>query len=260
MAQTNDDIKLSSRQKFHERFVKRHPDIDVNDEEAYFGALNDENDENDKAAEELERFRNDDQTLKSVMGKDHRLGGIMMAAVNGENVLDYLIDKYGADFAEVINDPENDELRKKIADKQAEYLKKEAEAQKLEGEAQENLEATLAAFDKVADERGASDEEREAAFKRFVDFQADAIRDKVSEEAWRIFFDGIHHDEDVDNAAEDGEVRGRNAKIEMKLRKPTHGVPPELGGQGARHAPERQEKRLPGVLGDDFYMKSWSER
>lgn len=51
----------------------------------------------------------------------------------------------------------------------------------------------------------------------------DGILGKFTRESIDMAFKAINHDANVEDAAHEGEVRGRNAKIEEKLKKASHG-------------------------------------
>ena len=55
----------------------------------------------------------------------------------------------------------------------------------------------------------------------------------------------INHDTDVATASEEGEIRGKNAKAEAKLRKPTRGDgTPTLAGANNAPAPSRRRDSI----------------
>ena len=100
-----------------------------------------------------------------------------------------------------------------------------------------------------------SDEDKDKAFEAYANMLDDAIRNKVSKETWLMFIKGINHDKDVAEAADEGEVRGRNTKIVEKLKKPTTATPPMITGQGA----EAPKRKFGGVL-DNLSSSDWYEK
>ena len=104
----------------------------------------------------------------------------------------------------------------------------------------------------AAKEAGVSDEDKDKAFEAYANMLDDAIRNKVSKETWLMFIKGINHDKDVAEAADEGEVRGRNTKIVEKLKKPTTATPPMITGQGA----EAPKRKFGGVL-DNLSTSDW---
>lgn len=231
----------SSRQAFTERVKTRHPELDENDEESFYSAVNADYDEDDEGREALKRYREDDEKLRDIFSNDPRMANIFLGMARGENVLEYLIENFGQDFLDAINDPENEEARERIAQKQQEWLDRQSKSKELEQQAADNLEKALDAFDAVAEETGADENAKEEAFKKFTEFQQRAIVNDIDEDMWRLFFKGVTHDADVEQAGIEGETRGRNAKIREKLRNSGESSPMGIGGAAAQ-APENENR------------------
>lgn len=231
----------SSRQAFMERIKTRHPDLDENDEESFYSAVNADYDEDDEGREALKRYREEDDRMRDIFQSDPRMANIFLGMARGENVLEYLIDNFGQDFLDAINDPENDEARERIAQKQREWLDRQAKSKELEAQAAENLDKALDAFDAAAEATGADDSAKEEAFKKFIDFQKRVIVNDIDEDMWRLFFKGVSYDADVEQAGIEGETRGRNAKIRERLRDSGESSPMGIGGASAQ-APENENR------------------
>lgn len=75
-----------------------------------------------------------------------------------------------------------------------------------------------------------------------------------------MFIKGILHDKDVEQAQLEGEIKGKNEKInDLKSKKTVpQGLPPQLSGQGGGLPASKQELDFGGVLnkyGENY--KSW---
>jgi hypothetical protein len=172
------------------------------------------------------------------------MANIFLGMARGENVLDYLLDEFGQDFLDAINDPENEEARERIAQKQQEWLRKQGESEELNKTAAENLDKALDAFDAVAEEMGADQDAQEEAFRNYIEFQKRAIVNDVDEDMWRMFFKAANYDADVEQAGIEGETRGRNAKIRERLRNEEERSPMDLGGATARQNTTPREQSI----------------
>jgi predicted DNA-binding ArsR family transcriptional regulator len=86
-----------------------------------------------------------------------------------------------------------------------------------------NLEQTLNDIEAVQQEMGLSDEQVDAAMAHLQKIVSDGVMGKFSPESIKMALKAISHDEDVALAAHEGEVKGRNTKIEEKLRKEKKG-------------------------------------
>lgn len=226
----------SSREAFVARVKDRHPDLDDSDEEGFYSAVNADYDEDNDGLEELKKYREDDERLRDIFQNDPRMANIFLGMARGENVLEYLIDNFGQDFLDAINDPENEEARQRIAEKQKQWVEKQATSRDLEKQAADNLDKALDAFDAVAEEMDADEEAKEEAFKKFTEFQQRAIVNDIDEDMWRLFFKGVNYDSDVEQAGMEGETRGRNTRIRERLRSESDRTPMDMGGATARQS------------------------
>lgn len=238
-----------NKQKFRDNFASNYPDVDMNDEEAYFGALNEENEKNSQNSLRLKDYEDSEKRLGDAFETDPRTAGLFLELTKeGGKPLDYLIDHYSQEFVDAINDPDNEEFRDKLAKKQQEELKRIAENEQLEKESSDNLEASLDALTEAGQELGLSDDQLADVFQQFMQFTEDLIRDKVSKDWWKIIAKGLSHDADVEQASVEGEVKGKNAKIKEKLdrEKPSALNVASGGGMPAGN----KYKDLPGALGE----------
>lgn len=238
-----------------ERLSVKHPDLTGKDDEALFGTIGADYDEYEAGAEKASKMKDSLDKMLEVFESSPEAAALYVdLAQGGKSVLEYLIENYGDDFLEALED-RNPETLKKLTTAENNYRAKVAKSAEQAKEAQENLVVSLDALDEAANEAGISDEDKEKAFEAYANMIDDAIRNKVSKDTWLMFIKGINHDKDVAEAADEGEVRGRNTKIVEKLRKPTE-TPPMITGQGA----EAPKRRFGGILdsldSEDWYSKS----
>ena len=245
-----------------ERLGAKYPDLDLDDEEGLYGAWNDEAAAADEEHSALEDYRAADERIGSAMAEDPLLAGLFQELLKKDKKDDpllMLIDRYGDDFVELLNDPDNDEFRKRLADKHAADVAAQAEREKLEAESEANIDASLDALDKVCAEMGIDDSEKDEIYKSFISLCEDLTVDKVSEDVWRLLANGYRHDADVEQAGSEGEVRGRNTRIREQLAD-RHAAPQVGGGGGGRGVTtSRPEVKLGGAL-DEPRNAPWYER
>jgi len=213
---------------------KKYPDKNFDDDEVLAGQIGEDYDATEK---ELGEYREHERQLGEMLDADPRSAAFLQDWKNGKNPVTSLVDKFGMDFLEYMDDPEHQE---ELAQAQKEYLDRVANEKKLEDEYQKNLESSLNAIDKAQEENGWDDDYVNNGFKKVFDIVNDAINGKISPETIRLLNDGDSHDDDVAKAGEEGEVRGRNAKITNTLRKGKKGDgTPHLGG-GAGSKPRKE--------------------
>ena len=169
-------------------------------------------------------------------------GDAQVAAADLDEERIALCSPHGCDMA---NDPEKQE---EVAAANREYVERVAKEKSLEEEYKRNLDDSLQAADDWQKKNNLTDEQVDEAFQFIVQIASDAIVGKFTEESLDLARKSITHDMDVQEAGNAGEIRGRNAKIDMKLKKSKNsdGVP-SLGGK-SRGASKSQSSPDLGAL------------
>lgn len=211
----------SRKDTFNERFGKRFPDVDAADEEAYYGALNDEFDR-------VEKNDNAQRELGEVLAGDPRSAGFLMALKNGENPMTYMIEMYGEDFKAALED---EAKAKELADAFAKYADKQAESERLRAESEKNMQGMMDALDEAQKDGSFSDDDAAKAFEYLYGDGGLLDRILVSDvrkEDWMMLMKAENYDrmkaegeEAAKTAHEEGVVEGRNANIDIQKKKQT---------------------------------------
>ena len=208
-----------NKKKFQETFAANYPDVDMEDEDAYYQALNDQNDQWSKDKGRLEELEDAQRQFGEALDADPRLAELFLEMTKkGGKPIDYLISNYAQAFSDLVNDPENEEYRKALADKITEDVATAKSRKELEEQSEANIDASLDALAKVSGEMGLSDEQVAEAFNKFLEFEEKLNVANVDEDMWRLFINGLNYDASVEQARLEGETAGRNAKIAEKLR------------------------------------------
>lgn len=233
-----------NKQKFRDNFAASYPDIDMNDEEAYFGALNDRNDQYDKDKARLDELEGAQVKFGEALDADPRLAELFLEMTKpGGKPLEYLISNYAEAFADLVNDPDNDEYRKALADKIAENTEASKSRDAAEAEAEQNIGPTLDALNKVATEENLSDEQVSKAFELALTFAQGMEKGQIDEEMWRTLIKGVGYDAAVEQAHNEGEAAGRNQRIREKLRSERPSALNLQGGGGQSSLGNRPSNR-----------------
>lgn len=245
---------MSNRDRYAERLKTKYPDKEFADDEALFGQINEDYDNYDN---ELSGYREREKALSDLFASNPRSATFLIDWRKGEDPIVGLIRKFGDDFKEALEDPEKQEA---LAAANKEFAERIAQEEKYEEEYQRNMGETLATLDAIQQEEGVSDEEIDSAMDFLVNIVRDGIMGKFTRESIVMAFKAIKHDSDVEMADREGEVRGRNAKIEEKLRKGgkndgTASLGSKNGGTGAAHG-------MPdlGVIDQSYGAKNIWER
>ncbi|MFC2812204.1 MAG: hypothetical protein ACFN4S_00075 [Prevotella conceptionensis] len=227
----------SKRDLLMERLAKKYPDKDFSDDENLFGQISDDYDAND---EELNGYKEREGKFADLLNSDPRSASFLVDWKNGKNPLIALIERFGEeDFRDALDDPA---LREQLSEANQKFVERVAKEKELEEEYNSNITETLAYLDKLQEEDGLSDEEIAEIVQFLANIVKDGIVGKFTPESIEMARKALHHDENVAVASEEGEVRGRNAKIEEKLRKKGagDGLPHLDGKNGVK---EKEHKR-----------------
>lgn len=232
----------SNKDKFKASFASEYPDVDMADEEAYYGALNDRNDQYAKDKERLGELEDAQRQFGESLDADPQLAELFLEMTKpGGKPIDYLINHYAQAFSDLVNDPDNDQYRKALADKIAEDVATAKNRKEIEEQSEANITPSLDALAKVSDEMGLSDEQVAEVFSKFVELEEKLMVSNVDEDMWRMLIHGLNYDADLEQARIEGETAGRNAKISEKLRSERPGSLSMSGSTSTRNsAPVRK--------------------
>ena len=214
----------------------RHPDKTFEDDEELFGAISDDYDQYDQ---DISEYKGREQALSDMFAADPRSAQFLTDMHNGQDPVLGLVRNFGIEIKDVLEDPE---MQEKIAEANKDYVERVAKSKELEAEYNANEEQTKETLRKFAEDKGLTDEQIDAIFAKALEIVTDGVKFKYSYETLEMVSKAMNYDADVANAAEEGEIAGRNAKIEEKLRKPDQGDGTNPIG-GSNNAPTPMAKR-----------------
>lgn len=212
----NNQVK-SKRDSFMERMKGRYPDKEFADDEAVFGQISDDYDGYDK---ELTGYKEREKTFSDMFTSDPRSAAMMMKWKNGGDPAVELVRQFGTEIKDAIDDPERQE---EMAAANKEFVERVAKEKELEETYQKNLTESLAMVGELQKREGLSDDKVDAAMELLMNIVKDGVVGKFSEQSLMMAMKAMSHDEDVANAGHEGEVRGKNTKINETLRKKEKG-------------------------------------
>lgn len=200
-----------------ERLRTKYPDKEYADDEALFGQINDDYADYDN---QIATYKDREQKFSDMFTADPRSARFLTDWRNGGDPVVLLVRQFGTDIKDAIDDPARQE---EIATANKEYVEKVAKEKELEETYQKNLQTSLEDLAKYQQENNLSDDAIDEAITSLVEVANNVIMGKFTPEMVDLASKALHHDADVTMAAEDGEVRGRNAKITEKLRAKSKG-------------------------------------
>ncbi len=201
----------SKRDSYLEGFRKKHPDWQDDDEEGFYGALAD-----DDAAmnEQMNGYKSREEELSTALSGSPLNAALFLDAVNGEPIPLSILKRYPNEVKEWMDDPENADAVQEVFQNLADLMAKNKE---FDAEADKNLEETQSLIDQmIADGELASDDEANSVVELLGKIAVGMTMNHL-EKDWIIAArNALNHDSDVDAARTEGEINGRNAKIEAK--------------------------------------------
>ncbi|MFI3240704.1 MAG: hypothetical protein R3Y22_09015, partial [Bacteroidales bacterium] len=230
MKQINNEIIKSAREKIYERVKGQRPETNFMSDDDYFDAINQDYDNYDKRLSDYE-LNND--KLIAAFDEHPKLGELFLKLINGEDPYLYMLDNFGDD---VIDASINPDLRHRANKRYNEGNAKRYKDRDLDAIAQENLPISVNALENAMYRTGITEQEAVEAYRCLVDIVQDATVDKVSVDTWMLIINGLRYDREMESAAYNGEIRGKNSKIELSKRNlsaPSRSMPPNMAGYGS---------------------------
>lgn len=245
------ETKKSRRDTFRESFASRHPDVNMDDEEAYYSALDDEYNSRE---EELKRNREANEKLNNMFLENPNAAYFMNDLLDGKKQMGVvLMEQFGELFKDAVNDPspENVKAFADALDAHAKQIKKNDE---LQAQFEQNVDASETTIENWATEHKATPEQIDA-MREFINTQfGNLVTGIITPEMLDFAYKGLNYDKDVAAAEETGEATGRNQRIQEKMRKGKgDGMPMIAGGRQA------QTRNKDGFLANAQMKDPWSE-
>lgn len=240
---TEEPAKKTGRDRLLERYAKSYPDRKFEGETA-------DGDLFDLTADEFDRY---DEDKKSYTDKRDRLNKLFndfpesseifkAMVLNKEHPFDYIIDHYGDRLTEALGSEEGKASLKKHREDKAKRDAEDAEADK---KFDANIAESLKTLESWGKKRNLDINAQAEHFLKIRQALNDFGDGRISEETYDLFWNGAHYNDDVSQAREEGEVNGRNAKIEAERlqSKARRSSAPTLGGRGGASEEDDGEKK-----------------
>lgn len=230
----NEQFK-TKREAQIERLRNKYPDKKFEDDDEIYGQISDDYDQYDR---ELGEYRDREKTLSDMFSADPRSAQFLSDMHKGEDPVLGLVRNFGVEIKDVLDNPE---MQDKIAEANREYVERVAKSKELDEEYERNIAVTLETLRRYQQERGMTDEQIDAVIDALLRIVRDGVMGKFDVDTLDMMVKAIDHDADVDIAAEEGRIAGRNDKIVESLRKSNmgDGVSP-LGGKNGSPSQRRE--------------------
>ena len=152
-----------------------------------------------------------------------------------------LVETFGDD----LSDLGTEEGRAKFADGLGEWRRRKSENDSLSAEAEANWQKSLEDLDAWGNAHGLDEEQKVSVVTRLIKIAADGLMNKYSEEDFDLVLKEMNYGSDIEAARHEGEVAGRNARIEASKRARSDAamMPPALSGQTSSVPEDEPEKK-----------------
>ena len=231
---------MSKKDSYMKGFREKHPDWQDDDEEGFYGTLSDEAAANE---EKMKGYQDREDELSKALSGNVLNAAILMDAVNGKPIPVSLLERYPDEVRAWMDDPSNADQLKKVME---EHAKKIDENKKLQEEANANLEESNRVIDEMIASGEVKDEEEVNSLLQFLGNIANGLMMNHVEKEWLIAAkNAMNHDSDVEKAKAQGEIAGRNQKINAKRMEASNGTGnhPGVGSSNSGRGLTPQETR-----------------
>lgn len=225
-----------NRTAFSKRFSKRHSDIDFEDKEARYGAMNDD-------ADALSRYEESGKALSGIFDKHKWFAAALMEMKKDPDLNPVeVMAKFGVDIQAALEDPEE---AKKVAKLLSKHQEDVVEQEKHEQEVMKNMRKSRDILEKLCpDEAG-------DMWEQLFNVMQEAENGNVSKETWQMLHNANNYDNDLSSARTEAAMQARNEKIQNKVRSSRdRDIPPSLSSSGAGNAPSQPKTRRSSFFDD----------
>lgn len=206
-----------NRDKLRKRLSERYPDQNFDADEDFYGRIDSDYEDYEG---QLGRYRENEGKMVDLFNRDPRSARFLKEWADGNDPVILMIRHYGSDLKEILDDPDKIE---EIAKANKEYVDRVAQEKDLEDQYEKNLEESLTLLEQVQKDRNLSDDDMEKVIAQLRDDANDVLMGRFTQDAIDRVLKALNYDQDVEAAGYEGEVRGKNKKIDEKLRKRNQG-------------------------------------
>lgn len=223
----------TKKDAFRERFAGRYPDVDMNNEDAYY-------DQAGKMMDEYEGFEKRAGILKENISKSPLMQDLVLASQEAENFdpIVWLAENRGLDLKALTEDGE---YVKKLAEAGQKHVDAVSKGGEIKKQRETNLPESIKACMDAAKGAGISDEEAQNTIGMMFDIMDDLIIGKINPQVFLQLAKGGNYDTAVEGAKAEGMQQGLETNVKDKLRKMPAVPTTQMGSQ----APVKEPKAMP---------------
>ena len=205
-----EEIKETKREAFRRRMAEREPNLNLDDEDAYYGYMDD-------MVTEYDEYRTSSDAMRKNMDHSPALAEMFVAAREEESfdpVL-WMVRNKGLDLDALRDDPDYAE---KVTEAHNEWLAKRAKADEINEQAAANMPKSIETIQAKAAELSLTDEQVDEIVGEIYQMGNDLTLGIIPVNIFEMLAKGKTRDADVEMAREEGIAEGLNTKVNDKLR------------------------------------------
>lgn len=205
-----EEIKETKREAFRRRMAEREPNLNLDDEDAYYGYMDD-------MVTEYDEYRTSSDAMRKNMDHSPALAEMFVAARDEESfdpVL-WMIRNKGLDLDALRDNPDYAE---KVTEAHNEWLAKRAKADEINEQAAINMPKSIETIQAKAAEMGLTEEQADEIVGEIYQMGNDLTLGIIPVNIFEMLAKGKTRDADVEMAREEGIAEGLNTKVNDKLR------------------------------------------
>lgn len=218
-----------NRTAFSKRFSSRHSDIDFEDKEARYAAMNDD-------ADLLGQYEQSGKALSKVFDKHKWLAALAMDMEKNpdDNPFDAMA-RLGIDVKTLLDDPEGGKkLAEILAKHNEDVAEQNAAADRNFANMQKSYERLMNLYPDEVDDM----------WQQLYEIHDKVESGDISDDIWKMLHNANNYDSDISSARDEAAMQARNEKIQNKVRSSANeGIPPSLSSSGAGNKPAKKEKK-----------------
>lgn len=244
---TEQPPQLSAKDRYRSRYGESYPDMNLDDEEAFYTQAN-------SNLDELENYRQSNKELGEAFDRTPELAGMVVAARNGQNPFAWLAENIGPDMdiRELANNPE---FAESMGNALTKFMENQEKAKAKKEEIGNNAIKSIETLKELQAEKGLSDEQCiKMANDFFGEFDEDgnpvgkesfmykASNGIVTKGMWESLINGRNYDADIKSATDKARASALNEKVQNGIKNfQGTGLPQSMSTSGAGKTPEKKK-------------------
>lgn len=236
-AQEQKPAQQTARDRYRGRYSEAHPDLNLDDDEAFYTQAN-------LNLDELENYRQTNKELGEAMDRTPELAGMVLAARQGTNPFAWLAENIGSDM-DVRQLADNPEFANQMGEALKTFVANQEKAAAKKKEIGKNVANSFQTLKDYQTEKGLSDEECVKMAKDFFgelddegkpigkeSFMYLASNGIVTKGMWEALFNARHYENDIAAASDKARASALNDKVQNPLSKSGTGLPQSMSTGG----------------------------